>query len=97
MSHPDGLQHAADLISRMKDAGHDLASDHYNILIRGFGDARNLGAALNVFQEMREGVAVGGPGGAAQSRSLGWEADEDMFAALLGACTRRYAVCTLLQ
>lgn len=87
--HPDGLQHAADLISRMKAVGHDLGSDHYNVLIRGFGDARNLGAALNVFQEMRDGVAVGGPGGGPKTRSLGWEVDEDMFAALLGACTRR--------
>ncbi|CAM9417070.1 unnamed protein product, partial [Laminaria digitata] len=88
VSHPDGLQHAGELISRMKAVGHDLAADHYNVLIRGFGDARNLGAALNVFQEMREGAAVGGPGGGPRSRTLGWEVDEDMFAALLGACTR---------
>lgn len=67
-----------------------LQTDHYNVLIRGFGDARNLGAALNVFQTMREGVAVGGPGGGARSRTLGWEVEEDMFAALVGACTRRY-------
>ncbi|CAN0036429.1 unnamed protein product [Ectocarpus sp. 6 AP-2014] len=39
---------------------------------------------------MREGVAVGGPGGGARSRTLGWEVEEDMFAALVGACTRRY-------
>ncbi|CAN0220524.1 unnamed protein product, partial [Scytosiphon promiscuus] len=52
VSHPDGLQHAGDLISRMKAVGHDLQSDHYNVLIRGFGAARNLGAALNVFQTM---------------------------------------------
>lgn len=70
------------------------------MLIRGFGDARNLGAALNVFQTMREGAAVGGPGGGAKSRTLGWEVEEDMFAALVGACTRRYdlthlCVCVL--
>ena len=88
MYHADGLQCAADLITRMKAVGHDLGSDHYNVLIRGFGDARNLGAALNVFQEMREGVAVGGPGGGRRDRTLGWEVEEDMFAALLGACTR---------
>ncbi|CAM9259970.1 unnamed protein product, partial [Ectocarpus sp. 12 AP-2014] len=88
VSHPDGLQHAGDLISRMKSVGHDLQADHYNVLIRGFGDARNLGAALNVFQTMREGVAVGGPGGGTRSRTLGWEVEEDMFAALVGACTR---------
>lgn len=64
-------------------------ADHYNVLIRGFGDARNLGAALSVFQTMREGVAVGGPGGGPRSRTLGWEVEEDMFAALVGACTRR--------
>lgn len=96
MSHPDGLQSAGKLISRMKEAGHDLASDHYNVLIRGFGDARNLGAALDVFQKMNgDGVAVGGPGGGAgagagnKMKSLGYEVDEDTFAALLGACTRR--------
>ncbi|CAN0175216.1 unnamed protein product, partial [Hapterophycus canaliculatus] len=88
VSHPDGLQHAGDLISRMKAVGHDLQADHYNVLIRGFGAARNLGAALNVFQTMREGVAVGGPGGGARARTLGWEVEEDMFAALVGACTR---------
>lgn len=88
VSHPDGLQCAANLIDRMKAIGHDLGSEHYNVLIRGFGDARNLGAALNVFQEMREGVAIGGPGGGRQDRTLGWEVEEDMFAALLGACTR---------
>lgn len=88
VSHPDGLQCAANLIDRMKAVGHDLGSEHYNVLIRGFGDARNLGAALNVFQEMREGVAMGGPGGGRQDRTLGWEVEEDMFAALLGACTR---------
>lgn len=60
-----------------------LQADHHNALIRGFGDARNLGAALNVFQTMREWVAVWGTVGGARSRTLGWEVEEDMFAALV--------------
>ncbi|CAM9927753.1 unnamed protein product, partial [Sphacelaria rigidula] len=85
ISHPDGLQSAANLISRMKEAGHDLASDHYNVLIRGFGDARNLAAALDVFQKIQgESSATAGSNG----NSRGYEVDEDTFAALLGACTR---------
>ena len=59
-----------------------LQADHHNAPFRSFGDARNLGAALNVFQT-REWVAVWGTGGGARSRTLGWEVEEDMFAALV--------------
>lgn len=90
---PTKHTHVAACVLSLLLAGSLLAhagqADHYNVLIRGFGDARNLGAALSVFQTMREGVAVGGPGGGPRSRTLGWEVEEDMFAALVGACTRR--------
>lgn len=80
MAHPEGLEGASKLIARMKEAGYDLGSDHYNVLIRGFGDAHNLGAALEVYKEISVGV----------SRTRGSrEVEEDTFAALLGACTRR--------
>lgn len=90
MAHPNGLQDAGKLISRMKEVGHDLSMDHFNVLIRGFGDARNLGAALEVYREIS---------GDSPRRSRSWgsfEVEEDTFAALLGACTRRCAlICHL--
>ncbi|CAM9284480.1 unnamed protein product [Phaeothamnion confervicola] len=78
VTHPNGLQSAGMLINQMKLAGFDLSADHFRLLIRGFGEARNLEAALEVFREMKYGAMS----------SLGWEVGEDTFAVLIEACMR---------
>eukprot|EP00953_Heterococcus_sp_UTEX-ZZ885_P017961 10044-Heterococcus_DN1.PRE.1 len=84
VQHPQGLQHASVLIQTMKRAGFSLAADHYSVLIRGFGDAKNMQAALGAFNEMSNGAVTSGT----VDCSIGWEVSEDTFAALLEACVR---------
>lgn len=81
IAHPQGLQRATSIIKDMKAAGYSLALGHYTVLIRGFGDSRNLEAALSVFAEAQ--------GGEKKATGLGGvEVSEDIYSALLEACVR---------
>jgi pentatricopeptide repeat protein len=52
IQHPAGLRHAVEGMARMKTDGYSfLGTTHQNMLILGFGQARNLEAALSVFRE----------------------------------------------
>ena len=52
VTHPSGLRHACSILAKMVTDGYSLSAVHHDTLILGFGQARNLEAALAVFQVM---------------------------------------------
>ena len=50
VTHPSGLRHACSILAKMVTDGYSLSAVHHDTLILGFGQARNLEAALAVFQ-----------------------------------------------